>query len=1262
MVMNTHDFEDLGDELFQMLCQALVLREFPNVQCYPVGMPDGGRDAMSHDTGTRGAVVFQVKFAREPTKIDDNFAWAKKAVDGEREKVERLAVRGAQQYILITNVQGTAHLDVGQVDKVQNHLNETLPIPAMCWWRGDLDRRLENAFDLKLRYPGVLKGTDLIRLLWELSAQGDAPRRRKSALQAYEAYHYREDSQVRFKQIELVSKSLLDLYVDVPATIGRTSRKDLGRSRRLFRQAARRSLERRSPGSAGYAGRNYAISADGRIFTRGRAGHTEVAIGGAELLTDTEFISEFPLIVVEGAPGQGKSTLTQYLAQLQRARILERSSDVTRFPPNHRKSPMAIPFRIELRDLASWLKGIDPWDPDNQGIPHGKPRSLEGALAAHVERYSGGFVFDVADLNAMMQSTPTLLLLDALDEVPDTDDRAAVVNAVLDTLARLEGNLVTPQVVITSRPTAIAGSPTFPSDVFLHTTLAPLEAELALAYAEKWARARRLEEADRKQLPRTLLQKIQAPHIAQLAKNTMQLSILLSLVQRRGASLPDKRTELYNAYFDIFLDRESEKSPVVRDNRDLLFDTHRFLGFHLHASAEQQKSSGRIRHDRLKWLLRDYLTREDQPYILVQALLTGMVERFGALVSRVEGQYEFEVQPLQEYFAARHLNDTAPPSPPGRERPGTKADRFDGIAANPYWFNVTRFLAGSFNKGELADLAERVCDLVQDSNQLHRPFSRSLCVALLQDWVFSQSPKATRKVAKTVFDDIGLDWAVTGYLDSTRAHGNEILALPPGGGAEALADICWQKLQSATMTERTQMLCRLLRGNSSPQQIAERWYAEYRSLDKSQKFTWLTIGAHLGVAGQLDDSQCRAVTENEPLRPILPSLFLMSVKGFDDVPGLDPVDAFRDWLDNPPLFTRPLPVPSLTSLTYFVAWLASPHTWLESLTRYSYSHQYDLVEKGIDKLCRPTRTLELEPLKRIGRQGLEWFGRDLSQVGNIGIWINACQTLEADFGRTLTSIELGVMAGGIKDAASRGKGASNLLDRDTALPNRMRYARRPSCNAEWWLEQCPSGQDPYDAATWCMAAAAWTKTETLLEISPQFDTLFTGLPENMQEAVLRAADRAIQYAFSQSRTQQPHGVDYGLSPQTLTLLSYRYMGGGGIVEHLLGRVNSPIVADTCLAFLVSPRAEELPAEDWMNAVQAAHEAGGTLYYLPDNLGSAARRHKISELVACDPWNVPVQLVSNATNTILRAKVATMPALEIAARDNWFENDGFENGY
>lgn len=39
-------YERLGEKRFQQLCNALLVREFPDVMCFPVGQKDGGRDAV----------------------------------------------------------------------------------------------------------------------------------------------------------------------------------------------------------------------------------------------------------------------------------------------------------------------------------------------------------------------------------------------------------------------------------------------------------------------------------------------------------------------------------------------------------------------------------------------------------------------------------------------------------------------------------------------------------------------------------------------------------------------------------------------------------------------------------------------------------------------------------------------------------------------------------------------------------------------------------------------------------------------------------------------------------------------------------------------------------------------------------------------------------------------------------------------------------------------------------------------------------------
>src|SRR5450755_1388123 len=125
-----------------------------------------------------------------------------------------------------------------------------------------------------------------------------------------------------------------------------------------------------------------------------------------------------------------------------------------------------------------------------------------------------------------------------------------------------------------------------------------------------------------------------------------------------------------------------------------------------------------------------------------------MIERVVALVSRVQGTYEFEVQPLREYFAARYLYDTAPYSPPGNEQQGSKPDRFDAIARNFYWLNVTRFYAGCYSKGELPSLVERLQELASAPGFKVISHPRMLAATLLGDWVFTQNPRSVQQVVE----------------------------------------------------------------------------------------------------------------------------------------------------------------------------------------------------------------------------------------------------------------------------------------------------------------------------------------------------------------------------------------------------------------------------------------------------------------------------------------------------------------------------------
>jgi len=210
----------------------------------------------------------------------------------------------------------------------------------------------------------------------------------------------------------------------------------------------------------------------------------------------------------------------------------------------------------------------------------------------------------------------------------------------------------------------------------------------------------------------------------------------------------------------------------------------------LQSETEQGNAQASIPLERLHQLVTDYLRREGHDLSLAKNLFSGMVERVVALVSRVEGTFEFEVQPLREYFAACHLYYTAPQSSPGKEKPGSKPDRFDAIAHNFYWLNVTRFYAGCYSKGELSSLVERLQELASEEQLRVVSYPRLLAATLLSDWVFTQNPKSVQQVAELITNDSGLRLLLASFrrgsaFRSRNAAPTE-LTLPPKCGRDEL--------------------------------------------------------------------------------------------------------------------------------------------------------------------------------------------------------------------------------------------------------------------------------------------------------------------------------------------------------------------------------------------------------------------------------------------------------------------------------------------
>jgi len=753
-----YNLETLGDERFQKLSQAILTAAFPNVQCLPVGQPDGGRDAFAHESN--GFIVFQVKYSRNPSNKDERIA-VSEVIKSEKSKVERLIKRGATSFYLLTNVSGTSHLDVGSIDQVNEELSRAFGIPSFCWWRDDIERRIDATEGLIWRYPDIFRGTDFLEILTS-GKIGSINGTKSNTFRAYVSAQYQKESEVRFQQVQ-IQNSLLDLFTDTPIGLARE----------------------KSPSPDVCHVPERTLSYLAATIHHQRLGYPYD--GGSEILAADWLLKIAPKsgiqrLILEGAPGQGKSTVTQYIAQLQRMRTLRKQHDTSKVSESHLSHVVRLPLRVDLRDYATWLIGNDPFAAEKDvRRPLKSIDSLESFLSYQIYTLSGGREFTVDDLMLTLANSHAMIILDGFDEVADKTTRVKLIDQIRTASERLGTDCASLQIIVTSRPAAFILSPGFPEREWLHMSLLPMRMGQIGEYTDKWIAARNLNPTDSRDFKVLLLDRVSRSHIRSLAQNPMQLAILLSLISAKGRSLPDKRTALYDSYMDLFFGREAEKDETVRENRDVLIQIHQYVAWKLQLDAESPGGSGSISQSELELLVKNFLIEKQHDGDVLK-LFTGAVERVGALVSRVQGMLEFEVQPLREYFTGRFLYETAPYSPAGNEKGGTRPQRFYALARRPYWLNVARFYAGCYNSGELSSLVSALIHLSEKANLAVSSHIVQLALLFVNDWVFSQEPRTVKEVINFITTETNLR-----ILASSRtSFEDERLSLPEKSGRAEL--------------------------------------------------------------------------------------------------------------------------------------------------------------------------------------------------------------------------------------------------------------------------------------------------------------------------------------------------------------------------------------------------------------------------------------------------------------------------------------------
>lgn len=1049
-------FESLGDEKFQKFCQALLIDSFPNLQCLPVGQPDGGRDAVNPHHA--GATVFQVKYSRNPGAKEEREAISD-LIRSEKKKVHALVKNGIAGYYLLTNVSGTAHFQVGSIDKVNDTITKEFGVPCYVWWRDDLERRLESSKHLLWRYPELARGPDFLEFLAN-ARETEIAKYSAKTFSLYMSVQHRKEADVKFQQVQIQS-NLLGLFTDTP--IGLAREKMPTKQSLNISESDHRSLE--------------------MMFTNQRHSHFSHSgqwLMAAQWLLKSSQPTGAQKIVLEGAPGQGKSTVTQYLCQVHRTIALRKSDEEARIPKSYLNHVLRLPIRIDLRDYALWLTGKDPMSGEkNANRPIDSDDSLESFISFQVHKLSGGRKFDVDSLSSVLAAAHCILVLDGFDEVADTASRSQLIEEIRNSTERLAAECGSIQVIVTSRPAAFILSPGFPEREWAHVALLPLATPHITEYTDKWIKARGVDQREGQEFKELLLDRIERAHIRSLAQNPMQLAILLNLISTKGMSLPDKRTALYDSYIDLFFGREAEKSPIVRENRDILIQIHQFVAWKLQLDAETPGGRGSISQADLEKLVRNFLLEKEHKGDVLP-LFTGAVERVGALVSRVQGMLEFEVQPLREYFAGKFLYETAPYSPTGAERHGTKPERFAALARRPYWSNVLRFYAGCYSSGELLSLVAGLDDLSDSPEYAQKVHSLHLGVLLLGDYVFAQEPKTVRKIIELLTQGENLRL----LLAHRSSWETGQLSFPDKCGKAEIAEKAAREIESSSDLDYIYRLGALYRMNS---EFKERW-CFWQGLERPE-CRKLDLGVALGIFSEADLPSINMIIVKFGERG---ALHLISCGRWNELSLDQRVDALQYLIKRCPerngwvhSFGEALNI-DFGLMRVFL--LLEPNSY-----RFLNYHENKgtLFSQSLSRFVARSLAPEDEDTSRFDKHNLSDIVLSCARSIQYRIeqwqtdllpWNDVIESARRTWGDCARITILAALAAGIRSKSHKSLGFADLLDKRLPLAERCRYARL-QFDSKWWCRQIELAGDDDETFKVLLLLLSWAPWSVIFQLN-----------------------------------------------------------------------------------------------------------------------------------------------------------------------------------
>ncbi|GCE15636.1 hypothetical protein KTT_54950 [Tengunoibacter tsumagoiensis] len=371
-----------------------------------------------------------------------------------------------------------------------------------------------------------------------------------------------------------------------------------------------------------------------------------------------EQLNSHHVVVIQGYPGMGKSTLMERLALHMAVRGLGLPDPD--MPEHEKLTPNLIPVMLRLGQYAN---EAFPQKSTSVGMgvdgksKEGQAKEVLSLLIYLLRKMANMDLPSLADfMRQKLHDGACLVLLDGLDEVSDPVQREEVQEEIK---RFVKGYCSRCYFIITSR---VAGYDQAAFPDYPHFTLAALGYKEIKYFLPRWCQANRegefhvseVSSAQIEEEVKVRAQELQAAiesneEVRKLAENPLMLTLLLVMQQNRIA-LPRQRVELYDTITKILLNKsEITESQAIECLGPLAFEM-------------QEANSDFVRQSEVERRLMEVIGRKSDTDDKVRAeaiqFLWRVRVRGGLFVSRVSDYLGFMHRTFQEYFAARHIINT----------------------------------------------------------------------------------------------------------------------------------------------------------------------------------------------------------------------------------------------------------------------------------------------------------------------------------------------------------------------------------------------------------------------------------------------------------------------------------------------------------------------------------------------------------------------------------------------------------------------------